>query len=188
MDFGVHLPLIGFDERLVTLNWLAAYVQTAEQLGFQAVAANDHLVFSRPWLDGPTALAATLAWTGSMTLMTTVALPVVRGTVALAETLAAVDLLSGGRLVAGVGPGWGGGRRRGVGGRWGWVARSPGSGGVRQLPRCGDAGARTWGLSRGVSATRMESGGSRIRFSRPGRRSGSEAGDRKPVCGELRGG
>lgn len=105
MDFGVHLPLIGFDERPVTLNWLAAYVQTAAQLGFQAVAANDHLVFSRPWLDGPTALAAVLAWTGSMTLMTTVALPVVRGPVALAKTLAAVDLLSGGRLVVGVGPG-----------------------------------------------------------------------------------
>jgi len=40
-----------------------------------------------------------------MTLATTVALPVVRGPVALAKNLAAIDLLSGGRLVVGVGPG-----------------------------------------------------------------------------------
>ena len=37
--------------------------------------------------------------------MTTVALPVVRGPVPLAKSLAALDVLSGGRLIAGVGPG-----------------------------------------------------------------------------------
>jgi len=40
-----------------------------------------------------------------MTLATTVALPAVRGPVALAKSMAAIDLLSGGRLVVGVGPG-----------------------------------------------------------------------------------
>ena len=40
-----------------------------------------------------------------MTLATTVALAVVRGPVALAKALAAIDVLSGGRLVAAVGPG-----------------------------------------------------------------------------------
>ncbi len=40
-----------------------------------------------------------------MTLATTVALPVVRGPVQLAKTLGAIDRLSGGRLVVGVGPG-----------------------------------------------------------------------------------
>ena len=40
-----------------------------------------------------------------MTLMTTVALPVVRGPVPLAKSLAALDVLSGGHLIAGVGPG-----------------------------------------------------------------------------------
>jgi len=40
-----------------------------------------------------------------MALATTVVLPVVRGPVALAKSLAAIDLLSGGRLVVGVGPG-----------------------------------------------------------------------------------
>jgi probable F420-dependent oxidoreductase len=77
----------------------------AQRLGFRALSANDHLLFSRPWLDGPTALAAVLARTGHMTLATTVALPVVRGPVPLAKSLAAIDLLSSGRLVVGVGPG-----------------------------------------------------------------------------------
>ena len=59
----------------------------------------------RPWLDSITALAAILTKTRHMTLMTTVVLPVVRGPVQLAKSLAALDVLSGGHLIAGVGPG-----------------------------------------------------------------------------------
>ena len=105
MDYGAHLPLIDLDRQPWTLHRLLEYAQTAESMGFQALSANDHLVFGRPWLDGPTALAAVLGRTGQMALATTVALPVVRGPVALAKSLAAIDLLSGGRLVVGVGPG-----------------------------------------------------------------------------------
>ena len=64
-----------------------------------------HLVFSRAWLDGPTALAAVLAHSGQMALATTVAVPVLRGPAATAKILAAIDVLSGGRLVVGLGPG-----------------------------------------------------------------------------------
>ena len=105
MDYGAHLPLIALDRQPWTLHRLLEYAQIAESMGFQALSANDHLVFARPWLDGPTALAAVLIRTGQMALATTVALPVVRGPVALAKSLAAIDLLSGGRLVVGVGPG-----------------------------------------------------------------------------------
>lgn len=84
---------------------LIDYVERAERLGFRALAANDHLVFAVPWLDGPTALTAAIGPSGSMTLATTTALPVVRGPVATAKTLAAIDRLSGGRLVVSVGPG-----------------------------------------------------------------------------------
>jgi probable F420-dependent oxidoreductase len=105
MDYGAHLPLIAFDGRPWSLRRLLEYAETAERLGFASLAANDHLLFSRPWLDGPTALAAVLAATGRMDLMTTVALPVVRGPVPLAKSLAALDILSGGRLIAGIGPG-----------------------------------------------------------------------------------
>ena len=105
MDYGVHLPLISFEGETFSLGRLLEYTETAERLGFRTLCANDHLVFPRPWLDGPTALASVLPRTGEMDLMTTVALPVVRGPVSLAKTLAAIDLLSGGRLIAGVGPG-----------------------------------------------------------------------------------
>jgi probable F420-dependent oxidoreductase len=105
VDYGAHLPLIALDRQPWTLHRLLEYAEIAESVGFQALSANDHLVFPRPWLDGPTALAAVLTRTGRMALATTVALPVVRGPVALAKSLAAIDLLSGGRLVVGVGPG-----------------------------------------------------------------------------------
>src|SRR5919112_2005876 len=105
MDYAAHLPLIALDGQPWTLHRLLEYVQIAESVGFQALSANDHLVFSRPWLDGLTALAVVLSRTGQMALATTVSLPVVRGPVALAKSLAAIDLLSGGRLIVGVGPG-----------------------------------------------------------------------------------
>jgi probable F420-dependent oxidoreductase len=105
MDFGAHLPLMDFGGNPYTLEHVSAYADRVARLGFSALSANDHMVFSVPWLDGPTALAAVAANSGTMTLATTVALPVIRGPVPLAKSLAAIDRLSGGRLVAGVGPG-----------------------------------------------------------------------------------
>jgi alkanesulfonate monooxygenase SsuD/methylene tetrahydromethanopterin reductase-like flavin-dependent oxidoreductase (luciferase family) len=80
-------------------------VDAARDCGFAAVSANDHFLFQAPWLDGPTALAAVLERSGAMELATTVALVALRGPVPLAKTLAALDLLSDGRVIAGVGPG-----------------------------------------------------------------------------------
>lgn len=105
MEFGAHLPIIGFDDARWSLQGLVQYTETAERLGYTVLAQNDHLLFPRAWLDGPTALAAVLARTGRMALMTTLALPVLRGPVALAKTLAAIDLLSNGRLIVATGPG-----------------------------------------------------------------------------------
>ena len=105
MDYAVHLPLIALDGRPWSLRRLLEYAELAEDLGFGALSANDHLLFPRPWLDGPTALAAALALTERIALATTVALPTVRGPVPLAKSLATIDLLSGGRLIVGVGPG-----------------------------------------------------------------------------------
>lgn len=61
--------------------------------------------FQTPWLDGPTALASVIERSGDMTLATTVSLPVLRGPVVLAKTLAGLDLLCEGRLIAALGPG-----------------------------------------------------------------------------------
>lgn len=105
MDFGLHLPLMDFGGNPFTLDHLFTYAETSQQLGFSALAANDHLVYSKPWLDGPTALAAVLSHSGHMDLATTVSLPIVRGPVPLAKSLGAIDRLSGGRLIACVGPG-----------------------------------------------------------------------------------
>jgi alkanesulfonate monooxygenase SsuD/methylene tetrahydromethanopterin reductase-like flavin-dependent oxidoreductase (luciferase family) len=105
MEYGAHLPLIAFDGVTWTLADLCAYAQRAAALDYRFLCANDHLFFGRPWLDGPTALAATLEASADMTIATTIALPVIRGPVQTAKMLAALDRLSGGRLVAGVGPG-----------------------------------------------------------------------------------
>jgi alkanesulfonate monooxygenase SsuD/methylene tetrahydromethanopterin reductase-like flavin-dependent oxidoreductase (luciferase family) len=96
---------LDFGSNSFTLDHLISYVETGRELGFHALAVNDHLVFSKPWLDGPTALAAVLSHSGDLDLATTVSLPIVRGPVPLAKTLAAIDRLSGGRLIACVGPG-----------------------------------------------------------------------------------
>ena len=105
MRFGVHLPLMDLGGPRWDIEALVEYAETATALGFEAICANDHLVFSTPWLDGPTALAAVAAASGDARLVTTVANPVVRGPVTLAKSLAALDVLSGGRVVAGLGPG-----------------------------------------------------------------------------------
>src|SRR5882724_13295219 len=101
MEFGVHLPLISFVGEHRSLDDLLAFAEAARDLGYTHLCANDHLVFPRPWLDGLTALAAVLAHSGQMTLATTVAVPVLRGPAATAKILAAIDVLSGGRLVVG---------------------------------------------------------------------------------------
>ena len=105
MEYGAHLPLISFQGERRSLADLLEFTDTAEETGYDFLAANDHFIFSRPWLDGPTALAAVLAKTDRMRLATTVTIPIVRGLVQTAKTLAAIDLLSAGRLTVGLGPG-----------------------------------------------------------------------------------
>ncbi|MEV6304310.1 LLM class flavin-dependent oxidoreductase [Actinoplanes sp. NPDC051861] len=105
MRLGVHLPLIDFDGRGWRPGELGAFARTARDLGYTAIGANDHLVFQRPWLDAIVALASVVEHSGDMRLATTVALPVVRGPAALAKAAIALDVLSGGRMILGVGPG-----------------------------------------------------------------------------------
>jgi alkanesulfonate monooxygenase SsuD/methylene tetrahydromethanopterin reductase-like flavin-dependent oxidoreductase (luciferase family) len=105
MQYGAHLPLIAFDGEPRTLADIVAFARRAAALEYRFLCANDHLLFARPWLDGPTALAAALEASADMTIATTIALPVIRGPVQTAKLLVALDRLSDGRLVAGVGPG-----------------------------------------------------------------------------------
>ncbi|MFC7277344.1 LLM class flavin-dependent oxidoreductase [Paractinoplanes rhizophilus] len=105
LGYGAHLPLIDFDGHGWRPDSVTSYARAARRLGYGSLAVNDHIVFQRPWLDGIVALASVVEHSGDMQLVTTVALPVVRGPAVLAKTAAALDVLSGGRLVLGVGPG-----------------------------------------------------------------------------------
>jgi alkanesulfonate monooxygenase SsuD/methylene tetrahydromethanopterin reductase-like flavin-dependent oxidoreductase (luciferase family) len=105
MELGIHLPLMEFEGEGLSRDRLVEAVDAARECGFAAVSANDHFVFSTPWLDGPTALASIVEHSGDMALATTLSLAVLRGPVPLAKTLAALDILSEGRLIAGLGPG-----------------------------------------------------------------------------------
>jgi alkanesulfonate monooxygenase SsuD/methylene tetrahydromethanopterin reductase-like flavin-dependent oxidoreductase (luciferase family) len=105
VELGVHLPLMQFGDDALSLRRLETTVDAARECGFAAVTANDHLVFQTPWLDGLAALASIAGRAGEMTLATTIALPVIRGPVALAKALTALDVLSEGQVIAGVGPG-----------------------------------------------------------------------------------
>ena len=105
MEAGVHLPQCAFDGQVADATKLTQFVDVARELGFAAIAANDHFAFTRPWLDGPTLLAAVAGRAGDMDLATTVALPALRGPAPLAAALATLDVLAPGRVVAGIGPG-----------------------------------------------------------------------------------
>src|SRR6201991_142206 len=94
-----------FGDEGQSLSRLHRAVDAARDCGFAAVSANDHFLFQTPWLDGLTALAAVAERSGTMELATTVALVSLRGPVPLAKAFAALDVLSGGRVIAGVGPG-----------------------------------------------------------------------------------
>ena len=60
----MHLPQVDLTGEGLSLRRLTDAARAARDSGFAAVSANDHLHFSRPWLDGPTALAAVVEHSG----------------------------------------------------------------------------------------------------------------------------
>jgi alkanesulfonate monooxygenase SsuD/methylene tetrahydromethanopterin reductase-like flavin-dependent oxidoreductase (luciferase family) len=105
MEFGAHLPVLSLAGEPFSAQRLTGYAAAASQLGYTVLCANDHLVYSRPHLDSLTALAVVIESSGQMKLMTSIALLVIRGAAPLAKALAAIDLLSRGRMIVGAGPG-----------------------------------------------------------------------------------
>jgi alkanesulfonate monooxygenase SsuD/methylene tetrahydromethanopterin reductase-like flavin-dependent oxidoreductase (luciferase family) len=83
---------------------LLRLAERAEALGFDARWAGDSLL-ARPRHDPLTLLAAVAARTTRMNVGTAVLLPVLRNPVVLAQQVATVDQVSGGRLILGVGIG-----------------------------------------------------------------------------------
>jgi alkanesulfonate monooxygenase SsuD/methylene tetrahydromethanopterin reductase-like flavin-dependent oxidoreductase (luciferase family) len=83
-----------------SLSRLAETVDAARECGFSSVSANDHFLFSAPWLDGPTALGAVVERSAELKPVTTVSLATLRGPIPLAKALVALDILSDGRVIA----------------------------------------------------------------------------------------
>jgi alkanesulfonate monooxygenase SsuD/methylene tetrahydromethanopterin reductase-like flavin-dependent oxidoreductase (luciferase family) len=105
MDIGVLLPT-------GTAPWakdddprdLIALARTAEHLGFTSLFVNDSLIIPR--VEALTMLAALAPITETATLGTAALLPFLRRPVQAAQSLASIDLLSGGRLTLAVGAGY----------------------------------------------------------------------------------
>jgi probable F420-dependent oxidoreductase len=106
---GIQLPEV---EREVRWPEYAALARAAEEVGFDSIWLGDHLLYRGdgraergPW-DVWTSLAALAAVTARVELGPLVACLAFHPPGILARAAAAVDEISGGRLVAGVGAGW----------------------------------------------------------------------------------
>jgi probable F420-dependent oxidoreductase len=109
MRLGVQLPEV---ERVVRRDELAGIARAAEELGFDSIWVGDHLLYRGDGRAerGPWDCFATLAWLAGITerveLGPLVACTAFHPPGILARQLAAIDELSGGRLVAALGAGW----------------------------------------------------------------------------------
>ena len=93
---------------------IVASARKAEALGFDAVFVNDHIIVdgssrSAPWtntFDPLVALSFIAANTTRIGLGVSVLIMPYRNPIASAKSLATIDRMSGGRLIAGIGVGW----------------------------------------------------------------------------------
>ncbi len=110
MTYGIHLPQYG---RVASGDAVTRAARHAEELGFADVWVSDHVVhpaeqtYPSPYLLDP---FATLTWAAAVTervrLGTSVLVVPQHNPVWLANHLASLDAMSGGRLVVGAGVGW----------------------------------------------------------------------------------
>lgn len=96
---------MGFNSNQPTKEQIISLAQYAETLGYDSLSINDHIVFHTSWLDAISTLSAVAASTTHILVGTSILNIVVRNPVVCAKALAAIDILSSGRLFAGVGPG-----------------------------------------------------------------------------------
>ena len=96
---------MGFDGNQPTKEQIISLAQYAEALGYDSLSVNDHIVFHTSWLDAISTLSAVAASTTRILIGTSILNIVVRNPVVCAKALAAIDILSSGRLFAGIGPG-----------------------------------------------------------------------------------
>jgi probable F420-dependent oxidoreductase len=123
MKYGFGIPNAG---RLVNGDDIIRYVQRAEALGFESIWTGDHIILpaggtnqypytddgsfplasTENFLEPFTLLAYVAAVTNSIKIGTTVIILPYRNPIEQAKMLSCLDVLSGGRLICGVGVGW----------------------------------------------------------------------------------
>jgi probable F420-dependent oxidoreductase len=103
--FGVHLPVVMFSHRCPDAKEIQEFAEKAEKSGFDFISVNDHVVFRTGLLDPLISLAIAITATSRIRLGTSILNIVVRHPVLAAHALSSLDVLSSGRLFAGVGPG-----------------------------------------------------------------------------------
>lgn len=108
---GIHLPQAGPAASAESITAVAAY---AEERGYAGVWVSDHLVVQQGAAYPPSAYIldplVTMTWAAAVTrtvsLGSSVLVVPMRRPVVLGKMLASLDVMSGGRVIAGVGAGW----------------------------------------------------------------------------------
>lgn len=114
MRFGIHNPSWLYGKNpYEAFEALKRKAQWADQHGFAWFSVMDHLIQipgvgapDEPFMEGWTVLAALAAVTSQVRLATLVSSVAYRNPALLAKMAAGVDIISGGRLVFGIGAGW----------------------------------------------------------------------------------
>jgi alkanesulfonate monooxygenase SsuD/methylene tetrahydromethanopterin reductase-like flavin-dependent oxidoreductase (luciferase family) len=104
--FGTHLPVMALTkEETFSREQILSIANKVEELGYDSISVNDHIVFNTGWLDGISSLAAIAATTNRIKIGTSILNVVIRNPVICAKALSSIDILSSGRLFVGLGPG-----------------------------------------------------------------------------------
>ena len=115
MKFGVQHGIgdSRWTPAIITPTEVKRFAQTAERVGYDAIAFTDHPAPSNRWVDSGgegvadlfTSLAFCAAVTERVRLMSHVYVPAYRHPLAVAKAFATLDVVSGGRVIMGVGAG-----------------------------------------------------------------------------------
>ncbi len=110
MKFGVALPNFG---KYAKKDAILKVAKTAEELGFESLWVSDHVVipeshqgFGDVFYEPLTTLTYVGACTSKILLGTSVIILPYRDPIVLAKILSTLDVLSGGRVILGIGAGW----------------------------------------------------------------------------------
>lgn len=101
--FGISVG--GFASEVPGREQLVALARDAEAAGFDSVQVQDHVQWHVPIFESTTLMATLAAVTSRLRIASSVVLVPLRDPVLLAKTIASLDVLSGGRLILGVGLG-----------------------------------------------------------------------------------